>query len=114
MYLFRKSRRSPYQDNQCEHDRFRINSINIPLRSSTPPISTPSSTTHFSDCGAFESVSLLSLSDQTTLDSTNSPSNIRRTVVPSTSLSVIERNARIIKWLFQLNKANASPSFQEV
>jgi len=67
-----------------------------------------------SDCGAFESVSLLSLSDQTTLDSTNSPSNIKRTVVPSTSLTVIERNARIIKWLFQLNKANSSPSFQEV
>ncbi|UJR26304.1 hypothetical protein I4U23_007642 [Adineta vaga] len=109
-----KPRRSPYQDNQCEQDRFQTDSLTIPLRSSTPPISAPNSTTHFSDCGAFESVSLLSLSDQTTLDSANSPSNTRRTVVPSTSLSVIERNARIIKWLFQLNKANASPSFQEV
>ncbi|CAF0908136.1 unnamed protein product [Adineta steineri] len=109
-----KSRRSPYQDYEYENDRFRLESLDIPLRSSTPPISTPNSTTNFSDCGAVESVSLLSLSDQTTLDSANSPSNIRRTVIPSTSLSVIERNARIIKWLFQLNKANASPSFQEV
>lgn len=72
------------------------------------------STTSISDSGAFESVSLLSLSDQTTLDSANSLSNIKRTVVPSTSVTVIERNARIIKWLYQLKKANASSSFQEI
>jgi centrosome-associated FAM110-like protein len=109
--LFRQPRRSPYHDYEYEHDRFRLDSLNLPIRSPTPPISTA----NCSDCGAFESVSLLSLSDQTTLDSSaNSPSNKRRTVVPSTSLTVIERNARIIKWLFQLNKANASPSFQEV
>ena len=69
---------------------------------------------NFSDSGAFESVSLLSLSDQTTLDSGNSASNIKRTVVPSTSLTVIERNARIIKWLFQLNKANSTSSIQDI
>jgi hypothetical protein len=109
-YYFRQPRRSPYNDCEYEHDRFRID---LPLRSSTPPNSTPT-LTDFSDCAAFESVSLLSLSDQTTLDSANSPSSIKRTVVPSTSLTVIERNARIIKWLFQLNKANASPSFQSV
>ncbi|CAF0925104.1 unnamed protein product [Rotaria sordida] len=105
-------RRSPYHND--EYDRFRLDSLDLSLQSSTQSISTPISTTNCSDCSAFESVSLLSLSDQTTLDSTNSLSNIKRTVVPSTSLTVIERNARIIKWLFQLNKANASPSFQEV
>jgi hypothetical protein len=109
-FIYRQPRRSPFHDYECEHDRFRLDSLDLPLRSS----STPSSTTNLSDSGAFESVSLLSLSDQTTLDSANSPSNIKRTVVPATSLTVIERNARIIKWLFQLNKANASPSFQEV
>ncbi len=109
MISFRQPRRSPYLDYEYEHDRFRIDSLDLPLRSSTPPMST----SNFSDSGAFESVSLLSLSDQTTLDSANSPSNIRRTVVPSTSLTVIERNARIIKWLFQLNKANSTSSFQD-
>ncbi|CAF2356819.1 unnamed protein product [Rotaria sp. Silwood2] len=107
-------RRSPYHNDEYEYDRIRLDSLDLSLRSSTQSISTPISTTNFSDCSAFESVSLLSLSDQTTLDSTNSLSNIKRTVVPSTSLTVIERNARIIKWLFQLNKANASPSFQRI
>ncbi|CAF0720722.1 unnamed protein product [Rotaria sp. Silwood1] len=107
-------RRSPYHNIEYEYDRFRLDSLDLSLKSSTQSISTPISTINFSDCSAFESVSLLSLSDQTTLDSANSLSNIKRTVVPSTSLTVIERNARIIKWLFQLNKANASPSFQQV
>ncbi len=107
---FRQPRRSPYLDYEYEHDRYRIESLDLPLRSDTPPIST----SNFSDSGAFESVSLLSFSDQTTLDSANSASNIRRTVVPSTSLTVIERNARIIKWLFQLNKANSTSSIQDI
>lgn len=62
------------------------------------------------DC-VFESVSVLSLSDQTTLDSTNSSTDRKRIVVPS-SVTIIERNARIIKWLFQLHKTNESSSFQ--
>ncbi|CAF1528702.1 unnamed protein product [Rotaria magnacalcarata] len=106
-------RRSPYNYDEYEDDRFRLDSLDLSLRSSTHSISTPNSTTKSSDGAAFESVSLLSFSDQTTLDSTNSLSNIKRTVVPSTSVTVIERNARIIKWLFQLNKANASPSFPD-
>ena len=104
----RQPRRSPYLD--YEYDRYPIDALDLPLRSSTPPISS----SNFSDSGAFESVSLLSLSDQMTLDSANSPSTIRRTVVPSTSLTVIERNARIIKWLFQLNKANSTSSSQDI
>ncbi|CAF0816436.1 unnamed protein product [Adineta ricciae] len=44
-----KSRRSPYQDTPFEHDQFRLDSLNVPLRSSTPPNSSPT------DCGAFES-----------------------------------------------------------
>ncbi|CAF3214840.1 unnamed protein product [Rotaria socialis] len=107
-------RRSPYNYDEYEDDRFRLDSLDLSLRSSIHSISTPNSTTKSSDCAAFESVSLLSFSDQTTLDSTNSLSNIKRTVVPSTSVTVIERNARIIKWLFQLNKANASPSFSDL
>ncbi|CAF3475585.1 unnamed protein product [Rotaria socialis] len=91
--------RSPYRE--YEKDRIQLD---FPFQSST------SSTTNTSDC-AFESVSVLSLSDQTTLDSTNSPTHRKRTVVPS-SVKVIERNARIIKWLFQLHKANELPSFQ--
>ena len=59
----------------------------------------------------FESISVLSLSDQTTLDSTNSPLSKKRTVV-SSSVTIVERNARIIKWLFQLHKANELPSTQ--
>jgi hypothetical protein len=89
-------RRSPYHDCQYDQDRLRLD---LSLQSSTPPDS------------IFESVSVLSLSDQTTLDSANSPSHKKRTVV-SSSANVIERNARIIKWLFQLHKANESPSFQ--
>ena len=112
--MHRRSRRSPYQDYEYEHERLRLDSLNLPIQSFTPSRSAPSSTRNLSDCSAFESVSLLSLSDQTTLDSTNSLSNIKKTGVPSTSLTVIERNARIIKWLVQLNKANASPSFREV
>ncbi|CAF1070932.1 unnamed protein product [Rotaria sp. Silwood1] len=91
--------RSPYQE--YEQDRFRLD---LPLQSST------SSITNISDYGAFESVSVLSLSDQTTLDSINSPTHKKRTIVPS-SITVIERNARIIKWLFQLHKANELLSF---
>jgi hypothetical protein len=98
--FFRQPRRSPYHD--CEHEQ---NRVDLSTRSSTPPTADISS-----DC-AFESVSLLSLSDQTTFDSTNSLTHRKRTVV-SSSVSIIERNARIIKWLFQLQKANASPSFQ--
>ncbi|CAF2603776.1 unnamed protein product [Rotaria sp. Silwood2] len=94
-----QSHRSPYYE--YEQDRYRLD---FPLQSST------SSTINISDC-AFESVSILSLSDQTTLDSTNSLTHKKRTIVPS-SITVIERNARIIKWLFQLHKANELPSFQ--
>lgn len=103
-------RRSPYLDYEYEHDRLRLDHFDA------LPISSPltrTSTANLSDSGAFESVSLLSFSDQTTLDSANSSSNIKRTVIPSTTLTVIERNARIIKWLFQLNKANSSLSFQD-
>jgi hypothetical protein len=104
----RQARRLPYQENQQT-----LESLDLARhysKSSTPK----SSHGEVSDGGFFESVSLLSLSDQTTLDSSNCPSTTERTVVPSASLTVIERNARIIKWLFQLNKANASPSFQNV
>ncbi|CAF3921280.1 unnamed protein product [Rotaria sp. Silwood2] len=94
-----QSHRSPYYE--YEQDRYRLD---FPLQSSK------SSTINISDC-AFESVSILSLSDQTTLDSTNSLTHKKRTIVPS-SITVIERNARIIKWLFQLHKANELPSFQ--
>jgi hypothetical protein len=94
-FIRQPRRRSPYYDCKYEQDRFRLD---LSLRSSTSP------TTNSSDY-AFESVSVLSFSDQTTLDSTNSLSNKKRTIVPS-SVSIIERNARIIKWLFQLHKTN--------
>jgi len=102
----RQPRRFPYLDYEYEHDD-RLQSDNFNLTT------TSSSTTNLSDCGVFESVSLLSFSDQTTLNSANSCPNIKRTVLPSTSLTVIERNARIIKWLFQLNKANSPLQFHE-
>jgi hypothetical protein len=84
--FIRQPRRCPYQFYEYDRDR-----------SQSDP-STPDS--------IFESVSVLSFSDQTTtFDSTNSPSQRKRTVV-SSSVTIIERNARIIKWLFQLHKAN--------
>lgn len=101
----RQPRRFPYLDYEYEHDRLQSDNFNL--------TTTSSSTTNLSDCGVFESVSLLSFSDQTTLNSANSCPNIKRTVLPSTSLTVIERNARIIKWLFQLNKANSPLQFHE-
>ncbi|CAF1109597.1 unnamed protein product [Adineta steineri] len=91
-------RRSPYQEYQYEQNKLRLD------------LSSPSITRHNTDC-AFESVSILSLSDQTTLDSMNSPTHVIRNLVP-TPVTIIERNARIIKWLFQLHKTNDSPSFQ--
>lgn len=110
--LSRHPRRSPYQEYQLTSDHLPIESLDLQLNSSRT--STSQSCADLSDSGLFESVSLLSLSDQTTLESDHSPSPIDRTVIPSANLSVIERNARIIKWLFQLNKANAAPSFQTV
>jgi len=101
IFFIRQPHRSPYYNCDYEQDRFRSD-LSLPSSTSPP--------TNFSD-GVFESVSVLSLSDQTTLDSTNSPSHRKKTLVPS-SLTIIERNARIIKWLFQLHKANESPYFQ--
>ena len=77
----------------------------IPSRSLRSP---PSRSDH--SIRALDSISLLSLSDQATLNSMHGPSASKRAVIPS-SISVIERNARIIKWLFQLHQANSSPAF---
>ncbi len=99
--FIRQPRRCPYQAYEYEQDRSQSD-LSSPS-SSTPP------TTNTSD-SIFESVSLVSFSDQTTLESTNSSSHKKRTVV-SSSVTIIERNARIIKWLFQLHKTNELSSF---
>ncbi|CAF1366601.1 unnamed protein product [Rotaria sordida] len=74
--------RSPYHEYE---------QLDLSLQSSTS--STTTTATDISDC-AFESVSILSLSDQTTLDSTNSPTHRKKPIVPS-SITVIEQTAEI-------------------
>ncbi|UJR22727.1 hypothetical protein I4U23_025761 [Adineta vaga] len=91
-------RRSPYQQYAYDQDKFR-------LEYQIESISKPN-VDH-----VFDSVSILSLSDQTTSDSTNCPTQFIKASIPAT-VTVIERNARIIKWLFQLQKTNDLSSFQ--
>ncbi|CAF1503906.1 unnamed protein product [Didymodactylos carnosus] len=92
---------SQYPKTVTEFDRL-CDGIGMDLSSS---YKVPSTTT---DDNYFESVSMLSLDRRTLTDQSND-SDAQVDFTATQFQSIVERNAKVIKWLFNMKKANQSP-----